>query len=179
MTGGRTYPDEPAGPFETPPRSVEDAEGRTIEYRTVGSGETEDLVAMYRAFDPADRAQGIPPSGEERIREWVGALSADGVDVAAVHADRVVGHATLVPDGPPEESGAYELAVFVLGEYQGAGIGTELLRVLLGAGEAAGIERVWLTVEPWNAAAIRVYEKVGFEPTGSDRFEREFAIRLA
>jgi len=32
---------------------------------------------MYDAFDPADRAQGIPPGGEKRIREWLDAILGD------------------------------------------------------------------------------------------------------
>jgi len=179
MTGERprTYPDEPAGPFEPPPRTVEDRDGRAVAFRTVGEEATEDLVAMYDAFDPADRAQGIPPTGEERIREWVELLVSEGIDVVAEHDGRSVGHATLVP-ASDDADGPYELAIFVLGEYQGAGIGTELLRTLLGEGERQGVDRVWLSVEPWNRPAIRVYEKVGFEPTGNDRFEREYSIRL-
>ncbi|PSQ19834.1 GNAT family N-acetyltransferase [Halobacteriales archaeon QS_8_69_26] len=180
MTGDRTrvYPDEPAGPFEAPPRTVEDRADRTVEFRAVDEDRTEDLVAMYRAFDPSDRAQGIPPVGEERIREWVEQLLDEGVNVVARHDGGTVGHATLVPDAPTDAD-SHELAIFVLGDYQGAGIGTELLRTLLGEGARQGVDRVWLTVEPWNKPAIRVYEKVGFEPSGNDRFEREYSIRLA
>ena len=78
----------------------------------------------------------------------------------------------------PDNEGDYELAIFVLGDYQGAGIGTTLLETLLGHAQSAGIERVWLTVERWNDAAIRVYRKVGFETASSERFEMEMAILL-
>jgi RimJ/RimL family protein N-acetyltransferase len=173
--GARTYPDEPAGPFEAPPRTVEDREGRTVRLEAADADDREAVVDMYVAFDPADRAQGIPPTGEERVREWVGDLLADGHNVVARHDGDVVGHGTLVPDG----EGASELAIFVLGAYQGAGIGTELIRALLGHGAAEGVEKVWLTVEPWNQAAVHVYETVGFEPCGTGSFERRFSIRLS
>jgi len=136
----------------------------------------EALVEMYVAFDPADRAQGIPPATEERIRSWLPrVLGPDCVNVVAETDDRAVGHATLVPD---EEEG-YELAIFVLGPYQGAGIGTELITALLGAGIERGIERVWLTVERWNTPAQHLYRKVGFEATGSEGFELEMEIGLS
>ncbi len=163
------------GDFPTPPREFTDAEGRDIVVDRVGADALEPLVAMYVDFDPGDRAQGIPPIGEGAIREWLEALlAADSFNVVAWHGDRAVGHATLVPDA----DGDYELAIFVLDDFQGARIGTELVRSLLGWAQSAGVEDVWLTVERWNDPAIRLYEKVGFETTDAQSFEREMAIQL-
>jgi ribosomal protein S18 acetylase RimI-like enzyme len=180
------FPDT-ARHFDPPPREFEDREGRTVSLRTYGGFDGENprppatddtfeaLVAMYLDFDQADRAQGIPPSTEEGVRSWLATvLAPDCVNVVAGADDRLVGHATLVPDA--EE--AYELAIFVLGEYQGAGIGTELITALLGAGIECGIERVRLTVERWNAPARHLYRKVGFESISSEGFELEMSIRL-
>ncbi|WP_435067424.1 GNAT family N-acetyltransferase [Haloplanus sp. C73] len=180
MTDGRDYPDEPAGPFPTPPTTVEDREGRSITVRRYDEErDREALESMYAAFDPADRAQGIPPTGEDRIADWLDAItSGDAVNVVACHGDDIAGHATLVPDSD-ETVVAAELAIFVLQAYQGAGIGTHLIETLLGAGEEAGVERVWLTVERWNEPAISLYEKVGFEPSDTESFEHEMTIRLA
>jgi GNAT superfamily N-acetyltransferase len=169
------YPAAPADDFPTPPRAFTDAEDRDVTVRRADISDFDALRGMYLAFDPADRAQGIPPVGEAEISEWLDTLlGEDCFDVVAWHADRAVGHAILVPD----DSGAYELAIFVLDEYQGARIGTELIRSLLGCAQTEGIERVWLTVERWNDPAIRLYEKVGFETTDSQSFEIEMAIRL-
>ncbi|MEF8782484.1 MAG: GNAT family N-acetyltransferase [Haloarculaceae archaeon] len=171
----KTYSDEPADEFSTPPREFTDAEGRQITVSRADANDFDALCEMYLEFDPADRAQGIPPIDEEKIREWLDVLlGSDCFDVVAWHEDRAVGHALLVPD----EDGAYELAIFVLNEYQGARIGTELLRSLLGWAQAEGVERVWLTVERWNDPAKRLYEKVGFETMDSQSFERAMTIRL-
>lgn len=173
----RIYPDEPAGPFSEPPFSFEDGEGRAIEVRPYdgSDGEFEALVGMYDAFDPADRAQGIPPSREERVRNWLDTILGDGgYNVVAWDGDTVAGHATLVADGE-----AYELAIFVLQAYQGAGIGTRLIEGLLGHGAANGVEKVWLTVERWNRPAVSLYKKVGFETTDAESFELEMTARLA
>jgi len=35
-----------------------------------------------------------------------------------------------------------------------------------------------LTVERWNNPAIALYERVGFESTGTESFEQEMAILL-
>lgn len=171
----RIYPDEPAGPFDSPPTTFEDREGRRVETHEYENDDFEALVEMYVAFDPEDRAQGIPPTREKRVREWLERiLTDDSANVIARTDDRIVGHATLVPD----DGDAYELAIFVLRAYQEAGIGTELITALLGLGAAQGIERVWLTVERWNVAAQALYRKVGFEPSKTESFEFEMSIRL-
>ncbi|MFA9425739.1 GNAT family N-acetyltransferase [Natronorubrum sp. A-ect3] len=186
MAGTRPYPDEPAGPFPSPTTVLEDREERPIEISAEADfGEAlEDVVEMYDQFDPTDRAQGIPPTGKSRIRNWLETIADESVNVVARHGEDVVAHATLVPDTDDPESIAdkgdieWELAIFVLQDYQRAGIGTKLLEHLLGHASDSGIERVWLTVERWNNPAIALYERVGFESTGTESFEQEMAIRL-
>jgi Acetyltransferase (GNAT) family. len=170
----REYPDDVAGPYEAPPYEFEDREGRLIEVQRYNDG-IEPLFEMYRAFDPEDRAQGIPPTNEDQIRTWLETLmDANALNVIGWHGEDPIGHAMLVPDD--EES--FELAIFVLGEYQNAGIGTGLIEGLLGAGREDGVERVWLSVERWNKAATALYRKVGFRPTDNGSFELEMSARL-
>ncbi|MFB6360483.1 MAG: GNAT family N-acetyltransferase [Halobacteriales archaeon] len=181
MKTPRRYPEEPVGPFEPPPRAITDGEGRRIDLRRFGAGPVEDsdraaLARMYDRFDPADRAQGIPPSNAPAVRDWLDTLlDDDGVNVLAWDGETVAGHAVLVPD----RDEGYELAIFVHQDYQGAGIGTALVEALLGVGAADGVDRVWLTVERWNRAAVSLYKGVGFETTNAGSFELEMAARLA
>lgn len=171
----REYPDEVAGPYDPPPSDFEDREGRSISVRRYDGG-GERLVEMYRQFNPEDRAQGIPPAKEPQIRDWIEQLlGSDCVNVVARHNDEPIGHAILVSDGED----ASELAIFVLREYQGAGIGTELIERLLGAGREAEMNNVWLTVERWNEPAVALYRKVGFVSTGNENFELEMAAKLS
>ncbi|MWV64095.1 GNAT family N-acetyltransferase [Halorubrum sp. JWXQ-INN 858] len=173
---GRRFPETVAGAFPDVPVPFVDAAGRDVEIRAYdgSDGAREALVAMYDSFDPADRAQGIPPGGDERIREWLETiLAADCLNVLAWCGDEVAGHATLVPDDE-----AYELAIFVHQDYQEAGIGTRLIKGLLGYGRAAGVEKVWLTVERWNHAAVSLYKKIGFETSDAESFEMEMSLRL-
>ena len=104
MSGDRVYPDESAGPFEAPPLSFVDGEDRDIEIRPYpddadgesGEDEFEALVEMYTAFDPADRAQGIPPGRESDVRSWLETiLGDDGYNVVAWDGDTVA----ELPDG--------------------------------------------------------------------------------
>jgi len=57
----------------------------------------------------------------------------------------------------------HELVIFVHPEYQLAGIGSKLIRGLLGHGQREGVTRVWLTVGNNNRVAKRLYRSVGFE----------------
>ncbi|QIB76157.1 GNAT family N-acetyltransferase [Halogeometricum borinquense] len=176
MSTERRYPDAVAGPFESPPVTFEDREGRDIEIRPYDGSddEFESLVSMYDAFDPADRAQGIPPGQERRIRDWLdNILAEECLNVIAWDGDDAAGHATLVPDDD-----AYELAIFVLQEYQEAGIGTLLIKSLLGHGAENSVKKVWLTVERWNRPAVGLYKKIGFETSNSESFEMEMTLRL-
>jgi len=173
----RIYPDDRAGSFPSPPATFTDGEGREIRVHESGPEDSDALVEMYEAFDPADRAQGIPPTTTDRIVDWLDAITGpETVNVVAWHGDDAVGHATLVPD---DGDGVAELAIFVLQAYQSAGIGTRLLEALLGAGREAGFERVWLSVERWNDPAITLYEKVGFRATDTESFEHEMELDLA
>ncbi|MFW6447946.1 MAG: N-acetyltransferase family protein [Halobacteriota archaeon] len=174
MSATREYPPTDAGPFPEPPAEIDDREGRSIRLASATEADVDGLVAMYRDFDPAQRAQGVPPSDPDRVEPWVRTVLDAGCHVVARHEDRIVGHAMLVPDADD----SYELAIFVHQEYQAAGIGGALIRHLLGAGEAAGVHRVWLTVERWNAPAIRLYRSVGFETVLADRFDLEMALAL-
>jgi GNAT superfamily N-acetyltransferase len=175
MGGERIYPDERADAFPRPPERFVDAEGREVEVRRYEDDDRDALVEMYLAFDPADRAQGIPPGSRGRIEAWLDdVLAGDCLNLLAVHDGDPVAHATLVP----ADDDSYELAIFVLQPHQGAGVGGRLLRTLLGHAREAGVERVWLTVERWNRAAVGLYESVGFETSDAESFELEMAIRL-
>jgi GNAT superfamily N-acetyltransferase len=168
-------PDEPGDEFPRPPRTLTDREDRTVTIDPADADDHEELREMYLSFDPADRAQGIPPANESAIDRWLDTiLDEDTFNVVAHHDGDAVGHATLVPDRNDE----HELAIFVLQPFQGAGIGTALVETLLGVGQEAELETVWLTVERWNEPARSLYRKVGFEVSNTESFEIEMRIEL-
>ena len=178
MNSNRRYPKPVSGPFEAPPKAFVDQEERSIEITAYNGleSEFEAVVEMYTEFDPSDRAQGIPPKKEPRVRSWLKNLFEDDcLNVIAWDENTAAGHSMLVPDG----DGDHEVAIFILRPYQGAGIGTELTRSILGYGEKQDISKVWLTVERWNHSAIGLYEKIGFETTRAESFDLEMAIRIA
>ncbi len=139
------------------PATVTDEAGREIDLRAARDEDVEGIVAMYVDFDRSQRAQGIPPVGEDAVRSWVSGLL-DGPDVVALHDGRVVGHVSLVPG----EAEGHELAIFVHQDYQGVGVGSHLLAAGLDRARECGVDRVWLTVERQNRRAKRLYRRAGF-----------------
>ncbi|MFC6863815.1 GNAT family N-acetyltransferase [Halomicroarcula sp. GCM10025817] len=158
--------------FPRPPLEFTDRAGHDIRI-TAYDGGPDPLAEMYLDYDDDSRAQGLPPRGEAQIREWLDDLLAEGLSVAAWHEARVVGHAVLFPYDETAE-----LAIFVHPEYQTIGIGSRLIRVLLGYGQANGLGHVWLAVERTNLVAMNLYKSVGFETTVRDRAEHEMELEL-
>jgi len=150
-----------------PSKTFVDHEGRRVTIREY-AGDAAPLSEMYGHFDTDSRSQGLPPRGESRVREWVTDLLENGLNVVARHDGDVVGHAVLVPY---EETS--ELAIFVRPSYQSAGIGTHLIRCLLGHGQANGLNHVWLSVSRDNRIAMNLYRSAGFEIRLRDRGEYE------
>lgn len=146
------------------PRFV-DAEGEPWLVRPYTDADRDSLLAMYEAFDPTCRAQGIPPLTEERRESWIDMLTTNGSNFVATDGDRIVGHAVYTPTEDREP----ELAVFVHQDYQGRGLGTELCKHVIADAAAADRRALVLEVEPANRTAISVYERLGFE-----RVERSY-----
>lgn len=75
---------------------------------------------------------------------------------------RLVGYGRL-ERGRGDAAGLGVVALTVLEAYRRKGIGQALLRALLYAATGErNLHRVWLSVRPDNASAIRLYEKLGF-----------------
>ena len=158
--------------FPRPPFEFEDREGREVRI-TTHDGPMDPLVEMYLDFTAPSRAQGLPPRKEPQVRSWLDTLLGEGLNVVVWHEDSAVGHAVLMPF-----DGMAELAIFVHPDYQGAGIGSKLIRVLLGYGQAEDVGTVWLAVEHTNRVAMNLYESVGFEKTVEDAHEHEMELEL-
>ncbi|MCZ7438390.1 GNAT family protein [Micromonospora sp. WMMC241] len=88
--------------------------------------------------------------------------------LAAVDGDRLVGLGALSVTSVEHRRG--EIGYAVRTAYQGAGLGTEITRLLLDlAFERVGLHRVEATTRPDNVASRRVLEKAGLRPEGVSR----------
>ena len=109
----------------------------------------------HRAADRLGRAA----TGFER-----GVAGESAVLFVAVDGDTVVGHVALYVAG-----GRADLGMAITDGYRGAGLGRRLLDAGLEWARTAGAHKVVLEAWPHNAAAIGLYERVGFEYEGRHR----------
>jgi diamine N-acetyltransferase len=167
---------KPMEPTAQLPWSAADAGGLAYTLRQCEPGDRVRLEAMYESFEPKRAAQGLPPADPTAVRRWLARVLAAGQHIVAESAGHLVGHVMLMP----MEAGTVELANFVHQSRRDRGIGTALNRAAIELARGAGLERVWLSVEPSNRAAIRSYEKAGFTALPGSLWapEREMAIRL-
>lgn len=128
----------------------------------------------YRLFEPADFHELYaieevcfqPP--ERFTRRYMRGLigSANAATWIAEENDKLTGFAIV--EWAEQGSGliAYIATIEVLPEFRKHGIGAELLRRLEGSANAERAVAIWLHVDMENAAAIRLYERLGYAHSG-------------
>ena len=129
-------------------------------------GTLEEALAVWRA---ARTAEGRSPDPERVERVAQKLADADAHLVSNRRAGLIVGMALAEPFRDEHGAGSvlpgwgHVTMVFVHPEHQGCGVGRELMHQLV-----ADVPWPWLSV--WtrvaNARAVRLYESVGFAPTG-------------
>lgn len=130
--------------------------------------ERDPRVPAHRRID----AEGHPTILE--LKEWIRTDASEApVQLLVVERKGIpgpLGYCGLItnpalPDGEPEI--AYEF----LARYWGSGYATEAAGAFVDLARTAGYPRLWATVRDWNAASLRVLEKLGF--TESGRVDRD------
>ena len=108
--------------------------------------------------------------GEERrfLRALRGYANA-AVYVAETRGGGVVGRLSLARDPHPASTHVADLGLMVAKPYRGRGIGSALLAQAVTWARERDVSKLELHVFPHNAAAIRLYERFGFEREGYRR----------
>ncbi len=100
----------------------------------------------------------------EKIQGFVkDSVASDAVQFFALDGERVVGWADIFPSWAHAVSHCGSLGMGVLAPYRGRGIGTKLLHACVKKAWLKGITRIELEARADNAAAIALYEKLGFQ----------------
>ena len=127
------------------------------------------LLVEATAAESAPALWGPRPAGPYTAADARAALAAWDPDAGGqlslgmLGGRRLLGAVGLMPDGP----GSAELAYWVRPEERGRGIAALGVRAATSwAQSSLGISRLWLEIEPGNAASLRVAERAGY------RFER-------
>ena len=121
-------------------------------------------AAWYRELI-AERGEDMPTMEEAaaRLAQFRDLTMEIGIGALAIGRRAegdVIGYVALVVGrcSLDEPEIAYEL----LRRFQGHGYATEAAQALVAAAAETGRHRLWSTVRPWNAASLRVLEKIGF-----------------
>jgi ribosomal protein S18 acetylase RimI-like enzyme len=137
--------------------------GKIVIVRLLDNGDTDAVAALFERLGPASR-QGRFHGAKPRLtpRELDALARVDGdhhVLVAYVDRDeRPAAIARVVRNAGDPHGG--EIAFEVADLYQGCGIGTQLVRLLLTDARAAGILRVDAFVQTSNRAALGLLRRV-------------------
>ena len=102
------------------------------------------------------------PDDDWRERAAAGAAGEEEVGFVAVADDRWVGMAR----GRLEPPIAHLIAVYVTPDWRHRGVGDAVSRAVVAWAGERGASAVLLSVSDWNDGARRVYESIGFVPTG-------------
>ncbi|MEU4607273.1 GNAT family N-acetyltransferase [Kribbella sp. NPDC023972] len=150
-------------------RLAERLHGTVVEGPRPGSGvpelrkatveDAEAVVAMHErcSYESRTRRYHVPmPKLTTRTARHL-AAPAGGISIVASVGDAVIGMATAAPW---EEFGSttMEVAVLVEDGWQGQGLGSRLLRRLIGEARGLGADRAVCVVQPENIAMLRTIE---------------------
>lgn len=123
-------------------------------------------AVRLRALADAPDAFGSTLAGAERYRDSDWRQQLDNLATyVAVQGAFDVGMVRGIAD-PDSAGDALLLSMWVAPEARGRGAGEALVSAVVDWASAAGHHRLLLDVADGNAPAIRLYERMGFEPTG-------------
>ncbi|HKD94416.1 MAG TPA: GNAT family N-acetyltransferase [Gaiellaceae bacterium] len=137
--------------------------GKVVTVRLLGDGDTIVVAALFDRLSPASRERRFHAAKPRLTSRELDALArVDGdhhVLVAFVDGDQLpAAMARIVRNAGDRHLG--EIAFEVADRYQGCGIGTQLVELLLADARAAGIRRVDACVQTSNRAALGLLRRV-------------------
>lgn len=133
------------------------------------------VCALYNAQTVARQVLQMPYQSADIWRKRLDPDNERRVSLVALHDGTVVGQGSLEQFSRIRRSHCGALGMGIAENWQGQGIGRQLLTALLEVADNwMKLHRVELTVYADNHAAVILYEKLGFETEG---LLRDYAIR--
>ena len=124
-------------------------------FREISLGDLDGIVQIERAVNPF-------PWGEEALRDTI---VSSGHHLMSLREGRVVGF--LLSNFVLDE--AQLLLIGVSPDWQGVGVGGQLLKELINRSQDQGRKLIYLEVRSGNERAIRLYRSLGFIDIGVRR----------
>ena len=140
-------------------------DGRRVHIRPLHEEDGEGLHGMYQSMSPDALRWSMAPYTEETIDRWIGNLS-NLISLVSVHDGDIVGYASVQKFTHPRRMGTGDLNIYIHQDYQGAGLGTALMVMLLNAANEHSLHRINLEVVADNETAVHLFRKFGFNVEG-------------
>jgi RimJ/RimL family protein N-acetyltransferase len=86
--------------------------------------------------------------------------------IVALDGGRVVGHIYVQREQHPVTRHVATIGLAVAADRRGHGVGTALMTEAFSWGRSVGVEKIVLSVYPYNDAAIALYKRFGFVEEG-------------
>ncbi len=147
--------------------SVNDYE---VGFREATVDDLECVWAMFSSLGNESR-ETLPPYNRRLIEHWnenldyytfkpvLAFVENDG-------AERIIGHAMLTHDISPGTKHRAELGIVIHDDYQGKGIGSNMVLFMVHLARSRGLHKLTLDVFGTNPRAVHVFESCGFVSEG-------------
>jgi RimJ/RimL family protein N-acetyltransferase len=147
------------------PREITLRDGARLVLRPMVREDGDRLWDFFRRIPPEDKMyirQDV--SRREVIEEWVNHLDYDHVlPIFALDGDRVVGDATLHRNKTGWKQRVGTIRIQIAEDFRHRGLGTAMIREMRHLGEKAALQYLEAEALEEQEAAIRAFEKMGFE----------------
>lgn len=151
-------------------RDVVLADGSSARIEPMVRGDEHTVRAVLDDLSPRSRRlrfmQAVPVVTDRLVRQLADADGVDHVAVVAWCGDRPVAHACWVRHR--RDPAVAELALAVVDDRQGLGLGRALVQQLADRAACAGIDRLTWMASPENRACLRLLRSMGGESRLSD-----------
>ena len=141
---------------------------RTITIRTLQPQDKDKLHHMYQSMSPEALRYSMVPYTPDRIRTWINNRN-NLISLVAEHDENIIGYAEIQKHTNQRLKGITDLNIYLHQDYHQQGLGTAMLIHLLNQAQQQNIHKVNLQVVADNHPAIRLFQKLGFEPEGRIR----------
>jgi len=144
-------------------------EGLTIR-RANPNDDADGVAEMFTAAAVYGGTLQVPYPSREYWRQRLSENPETSHYLVAIVDDRIVGMVSLYTFPRPRRKHAAAVGICVHEEWHGKGVGTELMRAIIDmADNWLNLTRLELEVYANNEAAMRLYERFGFEVEGTLR----------
>ncbi len=146
--------------------------GETVHLRPMRPGDAGALLALARSLPPEDLLFLRRDVTDERVIDAWARDVADGrviTILAESESGEVLGEASLYPSDVPWTRHVGEVRVITAPRVRGKGLGHVLLREIMAAAKAAGIEKLTAQMTVEQEPARRLFEAMGFTEEGRFR----------